>query len=128
MPAKSETSPDIRHFRPFLPAKDFQTSLRFYEALGFSIISLGDTLAEVRLGAHAFLLQDYYVKDWAENMVMHALVNDLPAWWVVIDALALDEQFGVPKPRAPKAEPWGLTVCYVHDPAGVLWHFAEVTG
>jgi hypothetical protein len=56
--------PGIRSFRPFLPAKEFETSLRFYEAIGFEAHRLGDTLAELSLGAHAFLLQGYYVKEW----------------------------------------------------------------
>lgn len=33
--------PGIRAFRPFLPAKDFETSLRFYEAIGFTLINSG---------------------------------------------------------------------------------------
>jgi len=48
----------IRSFRPFLPAKEFETSLRFYKAIGFEAYRLGETLAELSLGAHAFLLQD----------------------------------------------------------------------
>jgi len=55
----SHLIPGIRSFRPFLPAKNFETSLRFYEAIGFEAHKLGDTLAELSLGAHAFLLQGY---------------------------------------------------------------------
>jgi hypothetical protein len=58
--------PEIRAFRPFLPAKDFETSLRFYKAIGFEAYPLGDTMAELSLGTHAFLLQGYYVKEWAD--------------------------------------------------------------
>ena len=119
--------PEIRAFRPFLPAKDFKTSLRFYEAIGFRVYPLGETLAELSLGIHAFLLQGYYVREWAENMVMHVLVNDVHAWWRHIDSLDLARQFGVSSPAAPRVEPWGLTVSYVFDPSGVLWHFAEAT-
>jgi catechol 2,3-dioxygenase-like lactoylglutathione lyase family enzyme len=119
--------PGIRSFRPFLPAKDFETSLRFYEATGFKAHKLGDTLAELSLGPHAFLLQGYYVREWAENTVMHVLVDDVQAWWRYINSLDLANQFGVSPPAPPRVEPWGLTVTYVFDPAGVLWHFAEVT-
>jgi hypothetical protein len=117
----------IRAFRPFLPAKDFKTSLNFYGAFGFDVYPLGDTLAELSLGPHAFLLQGYYVKEWAENCVMHVLVDDVRAWWQHIDSLDLAKQFSVSPPAPPRIEPWGLTVAYVFDPAGVLWHFAEVT-
>jgi hypothetical protein len=119
--------PGIRSFRPFLPAKEFQTSLCFYEAIGFEAYRLGDTLAELSLGPHAFLLQGYFVKEWAENTVMHVLVNDVRAWWQHINSLDLANQFGVSPAAPPRVEPWGLTVVYVFDPAGVLWHFAEVT-
>jgi hypothetical protein len=118
---------EIRAFRPFLPARDFGTSLRFYKAIGFEAHPLGETLAELSLGPHAFLLQGYYVKEWAENTVMHVLVEDVNAWWRHIDSLSLVRQFGVSPPSPPKVEPWGLTVTYVFDPSGVLWHFAQTT-
>jgi len=117
--------PTIKAFRPFLPAKDFGTSLRFYEAIGFKVFSLGETLAQLSLGEHAFLLQGHYVKEWAENMMMHVLVEDVHAWWTHIETLDLAGRFGVAPPGVPKPEPWGLTVAYVFDPSGVLWHFAE---
>lgn len=116
----------VRALRPFLPAKDFETSRRFYLALGFREEPLGDKLVELYLGPHSFLLQDYYVAEWAGNSMMHVLVDDLDAWWAHIDSLDLPARFGVDAPRAPKPEPWGLRVAYVIDPSGVLWHFAEV--
>ena len=118
---------EIRTIRPFLPAKEFETSLRFYKAIGFEAYLLGETLAELSLGSHAFLLQGYYVKEWAENAVMHVLVKDVGAWWRRIDSLALAREFDVPPPTPPRIEPWGLTVAYVCDPSGVLWHFAQAT-
>lgn len=127
MNSVSQLIPGIRSFRPFLPAKDFETSVRFYKAIGFDIHKLGDTLAEVSLGTHAFLLQGYYVKEWAENAVMHVLVQDVQPWWQHINSLDLAKQFGVSLPAPPRVEPWGLTVLYIFDPTGVLWHFAEVT-
>jgi uncharacterized glyoxalase superfamily protein PhnB len=117
----------IRSFRPFVPAKEFERSLHFYEKLGFEAHRIGETLAELNLGSYAFLLQGHYVKEWAENTVIHVLVNDVDAWWQHINSLDLANQFGVSPPASPRVEPWGLTVAYVFDPAGVLWHFAEVT-
>jgi hypothetical protein len=118
---------EIRAFRPFLPAKDFETSLRFYKAIGFDAFPLGETLAELSLGNHAFLLQGHYVKEWAENWMMHVLVENVQAWWQHIDSLDLTSQFDVQAPRPPRVEPWGLTVLYLFDPSGVLWHFAQTT-
>jgi hypothetical protein len=117
----------IRAFRPFLPAREFETSLRFYKAIGFEAYPLGETLAELNLGTHAFLLQGHYLKEWAENTVMHVLVEDVEAWWRHIDSLALTRQFDVLPPGPPRVEPWGLTVVYLFDPSRVLWHFAQAT-
>jgi len=116
----------ITALRPFIPAKNFAVSNTFYAALGFEPHPLGPQLAEMRLGEHSFLLrhQDYHVAESAGNFVMHVLVEDLDAWWRHIDTLDLASRFGVPEPRAPKLESWGLRVAYVIDPCGVLWHFA----
>jgi catechol 2,3-dioxygenase-like lactoylglutathione lyase family enzyme len=123
----ADLAADIRTMRPFLPAKDYEASLRFYVALGFHAYSLGDALSELSLGPHAFLLQGYYVKQWADNMMMHVLLTDVHRWWHHIASLDLADRFGVPPPKAPTAESWGLTVAYVVDPSGVLWHFAQPT-
>ena len=42
---------EIRAFRPFLPAKEFETSLRFYKAIGFRKVSArGDSRRTESLG------------------------------------------------------------------------------
>lgn len=41
MPSATPLIPGIRAFRPFLPAKDFETSLRFYETIGFQCTGSG---------------------------------------------------------------------------------------
>lgn len=111
--------------RPFVPAKDFATSKQFYRDLGFEVAPLGDKLANVSIGSFAFLLQDYFVQDWADNFMMHLLVTNLDQWWQSIFRLDLESRYKVRAPRPPKLEPWGLRVAYVFDPAGVLWHVAE---
>jgi hypothetical protein len=80
----------------------------------------------MRLGAYSFLLQDAYVKPWADNFMMHMLVADLGLWWHHISALDLSSRYAVASPRAPQLESWGLNVAYVFDPSGVLWHVAEM--
>lgn len=110
--------------RPFLPAKDFETSKRFYEALGFEK-TLDGEVAIFMAGSGGFLLQRYYQKEWAENSMMQVLVDDLDAWWARIQSLDLAARFGVQAPKAPAMQPWGLRVAYVVDPSGVLWHFAQ---
>jgi hypothetical protein len=110
---------------PFLPARDFQVSKQFYTDLGFQLRPLGEKLARVCCGTFSFLLQDYFVQEWAGNMMMHMLVNNLDQWWASISALGLESRYDVRAPVPPKLQPWGLRVAYVVDPSGVLWHFAE---
>jgi hypothetical protein len=116
----------VKALRPFVPAKDFEMSKTFYADFGFRVEPLGDSLAEMHLGSHSFLLQDYYVEDWAGNFVMHMLVDDLSAWWEHLTSIDLASRYGVESPRAPKLESWGLNVAYVFDPSGVLWHLAAL--
>ncbi|MEA2911092.1 MAG: hypothetical protein QOJ15_3173 [Bradyrhizobium sp.] len=119
----------MQAMHPFLPAKDFQQSLRFYEDLGFRAQLFGDELAQMHFGLDfSFLLQDHYVEQWADNFMMQVIVRDVRAWWNHIASLKLVEKYGVRPPRAPTLEAsWELTVAYVFDPSGVLWHFAEPT-
>jgi hypothetical protein len=111
--------------RPFLPAKDFALSQRFYEVLGFEKGHHDKDVAIFAIGSGGFLLQNYYQKEWAENCMMQLVVDDLDAWWAHIESLDLPAQFGVPAPRAPAPQPWGLRVAYLIDPSGVPWHIAQ---
>jgi hypothetical protein len=54
---ESSLVPDVIALRPFVPAKDFETSLRFFADLGFRAHRLGDLLASMHIGPFAFLLQ-----------------------------------------------------------------------
>ena len=110
--------------RPFLPAKSFNLSKRFYEALGFEKVLDGD-VAIFNAGSSGFILQNYYQKEWAENFMMQLMVDDLDAWWAHLESLDLPARFGVPAPRPPALQPWGLRIAYLVDPSGVLWHIAE---
>jgi catechol 2,3-dioxygenase-like lactoylglutathione lyase family enzyme len=119
------TSLDVVALRPFVPARDFETSVRFYEELGFSVRRITDGLAEIKLGVFSFLLQAFVAEGYADNFMMQMLVNDLAAWWTKIKALDLATKYGVRPPKAPAMQPWGLTVAYVVDPGGILWHFVQ---
>lgn len=110
--------------RPFLPAKDFEVSKRFYETLGF-VKELDGEVAIFRIGATSFILQRHFQKAWAENFMMQLMVDDLDAWWAHLASLDLPGRFGVSPPKAPALQPWGLRVAYVVDPSGVLWHVAQ---
>lgn len=110
--------------RPFLPAKDFDVSKAFYEALGLEKLLDGD-VAIFKMGSSGFILKRGYQKEWAENFMMQLMVDDLDAWWTHIQAPDFPGRFKVEAPRPPAMQPWGLRTVYVYDPAGVLWHVAK---
>lgn len=110
--------------RAFLPTLDLDLSRRFYEALGFQNVLVGE-VAIFNAGSGGFVLQRHYQKDWAENTMLQLMVDDLDGWWARIVALDLPSRFGVRPPLAPAMQTWGLRVAFVFDPAGVLWHFAQ---
>jgi catechol 2,3-dioxygenase-like lactoylglutathione lyase family enzyme len=108
--------------RPFVPAKDFALSKRFYTRLGFEVVLDAHNVAIFRIGTSSFLLVPF---DQADNFMMQLMVDDLDAWWARVEAADLKREFGVSEPQPPKMQPWGLRVAYVFDPSGVLWHVAQ---
>jgi hypothetical protein len=118
-----ELAATVAAVRLVLPSKDFEVSKRFYRDLGFDLRQLTDSLLEMRLGEIRFLLQNYYVKEWADNFVIHVLVSNAAVWWEHIVSLDLAVQYGV-KTMSPRQEDWGL-VAGLTDPSGVLWRIVE---
>jgi uncharacterized glyoxalase superfamily protein PhnB len=116
---------EVVALRVFLPAKDFEISLRFYQELGFGAMPLDDKLASMHFGRFGFLLQGFHVEGFAGNFMMQLMVRDVHAWWARIAALDLAGKYGVRAPVAPRLQPWGLVVAFVFDPSGVLWHVAQ---
>lgn len=121
-PLAASLAGTVKAMRPVLPAKDFPTSRRFYEELGFRPQVLAERLVEMQMGAFSFILQDYYVEDWANNFVIHLSVSDVNLWWDRIVALNLAERYRI-KTSPPRPESWGIVVGIV-DPSGVLWRIA----
>ena len=115
----------VTAMRPMVPAKDFEISRRFYVELGFHPRPLIDQLVEMQLGVFSFILQGYYVREWADNFVVHLTVSDVGLWWDHIASLDLPARYGV-KTKAPQSEGWAV-VAGVTDPSGVLWRFAETS-
>jgi len=108
--------------RPFIPAQDFELSKAFYQAIGFELGYHDDGVAIFEHGGAGFLLQNYYVREFAENCMNQLFVADLDGWWPRTDGLA--ERFGVRPPIAPEMQKWGIRVGFMFDPSGVLWHVA----
>ena len=110
--------------RPFLPARDFAASRTFYRTIGFEMLLDAD-VAIFAVGQTSFILQNYYQKEWAENCMMQLMVDELDGWWAHVERLDLPAAFGIPPPRPPALQPWGLRVAYLTDPCGVLWHITQ---
>jgi uncharacterized glyoxalase superfamily protein PhnB len=112
--------------RPFVPARDFAMSKLFYQALGCAITYDDAAIAIFKQDSFSFILQNYYVKEFADNCMLQLVVTDVDAWWRAhVDAETLAESFGVKSPRPPVMQAWGMKVGFVFDPSGVLWHVAE---
>ncbi|BDA85339.1 glyoxalase [Aureimonas sp. SA4125] len=112
--------------RPFVPAKNYDRSRQFYEALGFVAGLATDRITVMAHGDDGFLLQNFYQKDLAENLMIQLAISDLAGWWQRHDPEQVAARFGAKPPSGPALQPWGLVVGFVHDPSGVLWHFTQV--
>jgi len=111
--------------RTFVPSRDFALSKSFYSALGCGLEWADESMALFQLGGSRFYLQAYYVKEWAENCMLHISVEDAAACFAQIKALLDSGRFSPARAAPPKREPYGALVTYVWDPSGVLLHLAQ---
>ena len=84
----------------------------------------GEKIAQFRIGDSKFLLQDYYVKDHADNFMMFLLVDDANEWWDYIQQCGVVDKFNMTL-KPPENYPWGMREIHMLDPVGVFWHFAQ---
>ena len=112
--------------KPFVPARDFALSRRFYADLGFVEASEVGGVAYFHHGDVSFLLQDFYVQALAENLMLHLLVEDVSAWHARLVASDLAGRYGVKQSEIVQ-QPWRMRDFTLHDPSGVLWRIAENT-
>ena len=110
--------------KAFVPARDLALSLRFYADLGFHIPWQSDDMAYLHVGNCSFLLQQFYVKEHAENFMMHLLVPDVEAWWQHVVAQDLAARYGVVA-EPPEDRPWAIRDFVLGDPTGVLWRIGQ---
>jgi hypothetical protein len=111
--------------RPFVPAKDYERSMQYYEAIGFETKFADGRIAILANGADSFILQNFYVEELADNFMLQLTVPDAIAWWAENDVSGVAKAFGTKPPTPPSLQPWGPVVGFVHDPSGVLWHVTE---
>ena len=123
--------------KAFVPSKNFELAKRFYTDLGFTVLWSNEEVACLQHGVTAFLLQNYYVKEFADNLMMHLLVEDLDSWWRLVSdqqlvAKYVDTAF---KPMTPpvsaeafaasERSSWAVRDFVFVDPTGVLWRIGQ---
>ncbi len=114
---------NAKSIRPFIGARDFQISRKFYQDLGFEETVLAHNFSVFKTGEIAFYLQDYYDKNWIENTMIFLEVDDVERYYNELATLNLTNKYGV-KLTPIRYEEWG-SECFLHDPSGVLWHFGK---
>nr|WP_294777641.1 glyoxalase [uncultured Flavobacterium sp.] len=110
--------------RPFIGAKDYQTSRSFYKDLGFEEVILSPNLSYFKSEALGFYLQDAYVKDWIDNTMVFMEVKDVNQFYSELLAKDLPSKYPDVRVVPIRDLEWG-SECFVHDPSGILWHFGE---
>jgi hypothetical protein len=119
------TTPTVSDLRVFVPAQHIERSVQFYIALGWTKNWQQHGLVELELAGHRFLLQDYYLKEWAENFMFAITVEDAMAWKIKVEALLGQPGFDGVRVDGPKRERDGALVTHVWDPSGILLHFRQ---
>lgn len=111
--------------RPFIPARDFALSKRFYQALGFAITLEDAEVAILKMGSFSVILRNAPPGPSGEPPAVQLLLRNVGSFWAGIDFVQLMEDFPIKPPQPPAMQPWGLKVGFIWDPSGVLWHVAE---
>lgn len=111
---------------PFVPAKDYELSLRFYSDLGFLKIVEIQNATRLEIDGCSFWLQNYYVEEWANNFMFCLYVDDVEQWWSKINNINIEEKFGnTAKVLSKPHNQEGGIMMQITDPSGVLWHIRE---
>ena len=110
----------IDDIRVFVPSKNLESSIEFYTDLGFTSESAGDELIIFENGGCTFFLQRYYVKEFAENLMLQICVLDISAAFQCANSARHKTKI-----TQISTEPWGQ-VFYVWGPAGELLHVTQL--
>ena len=113
-----------KSIRPFLGSKNYQISRAFYQDLSFKESVISSNMSYFEFDGLGFYLQDAYVKDWIDNTMVFMEVNDVKLFYKNLFELKLSAKYQDVKLVPIKELVWG-SECFLHDPAGNLWHFGE---
>ena len=115
---------NAKSIRPFIGAKDFDLSRRFYRDLGFSESVISDDMSYFYSDRLGFYLQKAYVKDWVDNTMVFMEVDDTARFWKELVDRDLPAQYEGVRLMPIRVYDWGRE-CFLRDPSGILWHFGE---
>lgn len=110
--------------RPFIGAKDFEISRRFYNDLGFKETVISHDMSVFEMGKLAFYLQAYYIKDWINNTMLFLEVANVDQYYDELVVLNLPSKYKDVRLLPIRDDYWGRE-CFLHDPSGILWHIGE---
>ena len=115
----------FKSIRAFIGAKNFEESRRFYKDFGFSEIVLSENMSYFKLVDNfGFYLQNAYVKDWVDNLMLFLEVENLEAFLAELKTKKLTENFSNVKLSEIVENDWGKEF-FLHDPSGILWHIGN---
>lgn len=115
---------NAKSIRTFIGAKDYNLSRQFYRDLNFQEIPISKDMSYFRTDDFGFYLQDYYIKDWVDNSMIFLEVDNVERHFIELKALDLHHKYESVRLSEIHDSDWGREV-FMHDPAGVLWHFGE---
>ena len=113
-----------KSIRPFIGAKDFDLSSRFYRDMGFEEVVISPGMSLFKINEVGFYLQNAFVKDWIDNTMVFVEVDSADRYFNELSALNLPLKYENVRLTPVRTDNWGKE-CFVHDPSGVLWHFGE---
>ncbi len=118
------SSYEVVEIKAFVPAKNFELCKNFYSEIGFELKWSDGDLAYFAADNSSFFLQNHYVKEHADNFMMHVLVSNADDWWSRIKVSNVIEKYGVSL-GDPEDREWGIRDFTLIDPTGVLWRIGN---
>lgn len=115
-----------KSIRPFIGAKDYKVSRRFYCDIGFEEFVISHNMSVFKIGDFAFYLQDYYAKDWIDNSMVFLEVVNVKNHLNHLKEIGIVEKYKNVRCSEVVYNDWGNEF-FLHDPSGILWHFGEFT-
>ena len=111
--------------RPFIGAKDYTTARAFYRDLDFTEVVISQDMSLIKVNDQlGFYLQDCYVKDWCDNLMLFLEVEDLDEYYQKVYAKKLPERYAGVRLLPIRTLEWGREF-FLHDPSGILWHIGH---